>query len=64
MGRHEQLNKPILYKLAEPMQYKLAEPMQAGLGDLFDYGPVWIQGLELVWASLCQTSLKVAKQEA
>lgn len=37
MGRHEQLNKPILYKLAEPMQYKLAEPMQAGLGDLFDY---------------------------
>jgi hypothetical protein len=26
-------------------------------------GPVWIQGLELVWASLCQTSPKVAKQE-
>jgi hypothetical protein len=26
-------------------------------------GPVWIQGLELVWASLCQTSLKLAKQE-
>jgi hypothetical protein len=27
------------------------------------YGPVWIQGLELVWASLYQTSPKVAKQE-